>query len=29
MTRMMLTLWFYSLEFVDAKVDVDPLVVLT
>ena len=29
MTRLMLTLWFYSLEFVDDKVDVDPVVVLT
>ena len=29
MTRLMLTLWLYSLEFVDDKVDVDPLVVLT
>ena len=26
MTRLMLTLWLYSLEFVD-KVDVDPVVV--
>ena len=25
----MLTLWLYSLEFVDDKVDVDPVVVLT
>ena len=29
MTRMMLTLWLYSLEFVDDKVDVDSVVVLT
>ena len=29
MTRLMLTLWFYSLEFVDDKVDVDPLLLLT
>ena len=29
MTRLMLTLCFYSLEFVDDKVDVDPVVVLT
>ena len=29
MTRLMLTLWLYSLEFVDDKVDVDPLVLLT
>ena len=29
MTGLMLTLWLYSLEFVDDKVDVDPLVVLT
>ena len=29
MTRLMLTLWFYSHEFVDDKVDVDPVVVLT
>ena len=29
MTRLMLTLWLYSLEFVDDKVDVDPVVVLT
>ena len=29
MTRLMLTLWFYSLEFVDDKVDVDPVVLLT
>ena len=29
MTRLMLTLWFYSLEFVDDQVDVDPVVVLT
>ena len=29
MTRLMLTLWLYSLEFVDNKVDVDPVVVLT
>ena len=29
MTRLMLTLWFYSLEFVDDKVDVDPVAVLT
>ena len=28
MTRLMLTLWLYSLEFIDDKVDVDPLVVL-
>ena len=28
MTRLMLTLWLYSLEFVDDKVDVDPVVVL-
>ena len=25
----MLTLWLYSLQFVDDKVDVDPVVVLT
>ena len=24
MTRLMLTLWLYSLEFIDDKVDVDP-----
>ena len=29
MTRLMLILWLYSLEFVDDKVDVDPLFVLT
>ena len=29
MTRLMLTLWLYSLHFVDDKVDVDPVVVLT
>ena len=29
MTRLMLTLWLYSLEFVDDKVDVDPLLLLT
>ena len=29
MTRLMLTLWLYSLEFVADKVDVDPVVVLT
>ena len=29
MTRLMLTLWLYSLEFVDDTVDVDPVVVLT
>ena len=29
MTRLMLTLWLYSLELVDDKVDVDPVVVLT
>ena len=29
MTRLMLTLWLYSLEFVDDMVDVDPVVVLT
>ena len=32
MTRLMLTLWFYSLEFVDDTHlvdDVDPVVVLT
>ena len=29
MTRLMLTLWLYSLEFVDNKVDVDLVVVLT
>ena len=29
MTRLMLTLWLYSLEFVDDKVDGDPVVVLT
>ena len=29
MTRLMLTLWLYSLEFVDDRVDVDPVVVLT
>ena len=29
MTRLMLTLWLYSLEFVMTKVDVDPVVVLT
>ena len=29
MTKLMLTLWLYSLEFVDDKVDVDPVVVLT
>ena len=29
MTRLMLILWLYSLEFVDDKVDVDPVVVLT
>ena len=29
MTRLMLTLWLYSLQFVDDKVDGDPEVVLT
>ena len=29
MTRLMLTLWLYSLEFIDDQVDVDPVVVLT
>ena len=29
MTRLILTLWLYSLEFMDDKVDVDPVVVLT
>ena len=29
MTRLMLTLWLYSLKFVDNQVDVDPVVVLT
>ena len=29
MTRLMLTLQLYSLEFIDDKVDVDPLVLLT
>ena len=29
MTRLMLTLSLYSLQFVDDKVDVDPEVVLT
>ena len=29
MTRLMLTLWFYSLEFVDDKVDAGPLIVIT
>ena len=29
MTRLMLTLWLYSLEFIDDKVDVYPVVVLT
>ena len=29
MTRLMLTLRLYSLEFVDNQVDVDPVVVLT
>ena len=29
MTKLMLTLWLYSLEFVDERVDVDPVVVLT
>ena len=29
MTRLMLTLWLYSLEFIDDKVYVDPEVVLT
>ena len=29
MTRLMLTLWLYSLQFVDDKVDVDPVVALT
>ena len=29
MTRLMLILWLYSLEFIDDKVDVDPVVVLT
>ena len=29
MTRLMLILWLYSLEFVDDQVDVDPVVVLT
>ena len=29
MTRLMLILWLYSLEFLDDKVDVDPVLVLT
>ena len=29
MTRLILTLWLYSLEFMDDKVDVNPVVVLT
>ena len=29
MTGLMLTLWLYSLEFVEVQIDVDPLVVLT
>ena len=29
MTRLMLTLWLYSLQFMDDNVDVDPVVVLT
>ena len=29
MTRLMLTLWLYSLEFIDDKLDVDPLLLLT
>ena len=29
MTRLMLTLWLYSLEFIHDQVDVDPVVVLT
>ena len=29
MTRLMLTLWLYSLEFIDDKIDVDLVVVLT
>ena len=29
MTRLMLTLWLYSLEFVNDKVENDPVVVLT
>ena len=29
MTRLMLTLWLYSLEFIDDKVDIDPAAVLT
>ena len=29
MTRLMLILWLYSLDFLDDKVDVDPVVVLT
>ena len=29
MTRLMLTLWLYSLQFVDDNVDIDPVVVLT
>ena len=29
MTRLMLTLWLYSLQFIDDNVDVDPVVVLT
>ena len=29
MTRLMLILWLYSLEFVDNQVDVDLVVVLT
>ena len=28
MTRLMLILWLYSLDFLDDKVDVDPVVVL-
>ena len=29
MTRLMLILWLYSLEFIHDQVDVDPVVVLT
>ena len=29
MTRLMLILWLYSLEFIDKQVDFDPVVVLT
>ena len=28
MTRLILTLWLYSLEFVDDQIDVDPVVLL-